>query len=208
MKITDIKRQNKRDDRFNIYIDGNYGFSLSELDILKSKIEIGKELKKEEILSLKGDDERAKIMNKAFDYLARRNYAQKELKSKLLRKFPKGDLVEKVIERIKELGYIDDEKFVREWIEYRLISKPRGRILIRRELLAKGVNVELVEKILDLVYNRDRERKELARLLDLRRNRYLKDKKGRNKLISYLLRRGFLWEDIKQSMESEEELKI
>ncbi|MCX6811463.1 MAG: regulatory protein RecX [Candidatus Berkelbacteria bacterium] len=204
MKITDIKRQKRRQDRFNIYVDGKYGFALSELDVLKSRIEIGKELKNEEIENLKCDDERAKVMNKAFVYLARRNHAEKELKSKLLKKFPKGALVEKTIERLKELGYINDEKFVREWIEYRLNTKPRGRILIKRELLTKGVNIELVEKILDLVYNRDIERKELVNLLDLRRKRYSQNKKGRNKLISYLLRRGFLWEDIRDLMESEE----
>jgi regulatory protein len=207
MKITDIKKQQRRRDRFNIYVDGKYGFALSELDVIKSKIEIGKELKSEEIKDLKKDDERAKVMNRAFLYLARRNHAEKELRYKLLKKFPRGALIEKTIERLKELGYINDEKFARDWIEYRLNGKPRGRILIRRELLAKGVNVELVEKILDLVYNRDRERKELVRLLDLRKNRYAKDKKQRNKLISYLLRRGFLWEDIKDKMESEEDSK-
>lgn len=207
MKITDIKRQQRRQDRFNIYVDGKYRFALSELDVIKEKIEIGKELQQKEIKDLKKDDERAKVINKAFVYLARRNHAEKELKYKLLKKFPRGALIEKTIERLKELGYINDEKFTREWIEYRLNGKPRGRILIRRELLAKGVNVELVEKILDLVYNRDRERKELARLLDLRKNRYSKDQKQRNKLISYLLRRGFLWEDIKELMEPEEESK-
>lgn len=207
MKITDIKKQQRRRDRFNIYVDGKYGFALSELDVIKSKIEIGKELKSEEIKDLKKDDERAKVMNRAFLYLARRNHAEKELRYKLLKKFPRGALIEKTIERLKELGYINDEKFARDWIEYRLNGKPRGRILIRRELLAKGVNVELVEKILDLVYNRDRERKELVRILDLRKNRYAKDKKQRNKLISYLLRRGFLWEDIKDKMESEEDSK-
>jgi regulatory protein len=207
MKITDIKRQQRRRNRFNIYVDGKYQFALSELDVLKSKIEIGKELKTEEIRDLRKDDERAKVMNKAFAYLARRNHAEKELKSKLLKKFPRGALIEKTIERLKELGYINDEKFARDWIEYRLSIKPRGRILIKRELLAKGVDIELVEKILNLVYNRDRERKELARLLNLKMNRYAGGRKERNKLISYLLRRGFLWEDIKELMESEEESK-
>lgn len=203
MKITDIKRQKRREDRFNIYIDGRYGFALSELDVIKSKIEIGKELKKEEIRDLKNDDERAKMMNKALAYLARRNHAEKELKSKLLKKIPNGSLVEKTIERLKELGYINDEKFTRDWIEYRLKSKPRGKVLIRRELLEKGVNIELVEKMLDLVYNRDREKKELAQLLELKSKRYPHNQKGKNRLISYLLRRGFLWEDIKEILKSE-----
>lgn len=203
MKITDIKRQKKRQDRFNIYLDGKYGFSLPELDVLKSKIEIGKEVDRQEIKDLKDDDERAKVISKAFAYLGRRSHAEKELKLKLLKKFPQAMLIEKTIERLKELGYINDEKFVRDWIEYRLSSNPKGRILIKRELFEKGVKIELVEKMLDLVYNGDREKKELAKILDLRRKRYSQDRKGRNKLIAYLLRRGFLWEDIRESLESE-----
>lgn len=203
MKITDIKRQQRRQDRFNIYVDGKYGFSLGELDVLKSKIEIDKEVEPDEIKRLKKSDTKAKVMNSAFSYLARRNHAERELRMKLIKKFPKAYLVDNAILRLKELGYLDDEKFAREWIESRLNSKPKGRILVRRELLTKGVKAELVEKMIDLVYNGGREKKELAGLLVLRRNRYPKNRKGREKLISYLLRRGFLWEDIRDQMESE-----
>lgn len=147
---------------------------------------------------------RERLMNKAFEILARRGQAEKELKTKLLKKFPNCSLIEKIIKRLKELGYLNDEKFTREWIESRIRTKPRGRILIRRELLTKGVKAELVEKILELVYNREREKKELRELFSFKRKRYSPDRQGRNKLVSYLLRRGFLWEDIKDNLESEE----
>lgn len=149
-----------------------------------------------------------KILDKAYGYLARRDHSETELKSKLLKKFAEEPLVEEVITRLKKFGYVDDSKFTRGWITSRLSAKPRGRMVIRRELLMKGVNKELVEKMLDLVYNGDREKKELIRLLGRRADKYPQTRKGRNKLISYLLRRGFLWGDIKQLLESEEELKI
>ncbi|TSC91454.1 MAG: regulatory protein [Candidatus Berkelbacteria bacterium Licking1014_96] len=148
------------------------------------------------------------VLNKAFVYLARRNHSEQELKTKLQRKFFQEAQIKKVITRLKKLGYLDDEKFAREWIEYRLGRHPRGRVLIKRELQVKGVEVELVEKMLELVYNGDREKKELTRLLGQRADKYPRTRKGKHQLISYLLRRGFLWEDIKESMESEEELKI
>ena len=154
------------------------------------------------------ENQRKKILEKAYGYLARRNHSEEELKSKLLKKFPQKLPVEKVITHLKKLDYLDDEKFAQEWIEYRLSAKPRGRIVIKRELRIKGVNEGLVEKTLNLVYNRDREKKELVRLLGQRADKYPRTRKGKNQLISYLLHRGFLWEDIKESMESEEELKI
>ena len=111
-----------------------------------------------------------KILDRAYYYLARRNHSEAELKSKLLKKFAQEPLVEKVITRLKKLGYVNNEKFAREWIEYRLSCKPRGRVVIKRELQVKGVEVELVEKMLALVYNGDREKKEfktLSPLIDL-----------------------------------------
>jgi len=145
-----------------------------------------------------------KIMNRAFLILARRSQAEKELEAKLLRKFPTPVLVKKTIKRLKDLGYLNDEKFTREWVDYRLGRRPKGKLLIKRELLAKGVNPELVEKVLQLVYNRGRERKELTNLLALIESNYPKGLKGKRRLVSYLLRRGFLWEDIRDIMESGE----
>lgn len=148
------------------------------------------------------------VLNKAFVYLARRSHSEQELKAKLQRKFFQEAQIKKVITRLKKLGYLDDVKFAQEWIEYRLNFKPRGRMIIKQELRVKGVAIELVEKMLDLVYNGDREKKELARLFNSRVNKYPRTRKGKNKLISYLLRRGFLWEDIKDNLESGEEYKI
>lgn len=202
MKITDIKRQKRRQDLFNVYVDGNFAFVLPELLVLKSRIEIGKELTDDEIKQLRTDDEAAKIMNKAFDYLSRRNHSVKELKNKLIKKFSAGYLIEKTIKRLKELGYLNDEIFAREWIESRLKNNPKGRILIRRELLAKGVEIGSVEKILDLVYNKSREKKELAKIFDLKQQKFKHSQKQKNRFVSYLLRRGFPWEDIKELLES------
>lgn len=130
--------------------------------------------------------------------MARRNYGEEELRRKLLKKFPEPESVERVIKRLEELNYLNDEKFVSDWIEYRLNFKPRGRLLLRRELLAKGLNPDLVEKTLEIVYNRDRERGELKDLITLREKRYTPDRKGRNRLTAYLLRRGFIWQDIEE----------
>ena len=145
-----------------------------------------------------------KVMERALNLIARRNYGTEELKRRLLKKFPKPRLVETTIKRLKELDYLDDEKFAALWIEYRLNFKPKGRFLIKRELLAKGVDENLIEKTLQVVYNRNIEKKELANLFNSRKNRYPSDKKGERRLIGYLLRRGFLWEDIKENLESEE----
>jgi regulatory protein len=58
------------------------------------------------------------------------------------------ELVLGVVERLADLGYLDDEAFARAWVESRDRAKPRGEHALRRELGEKGVDRALVEGIL------------------------------------------------------------
>jgi regulatory protein len=58
------------------------------------------------------------------------------------------DLVEGAIERMLELGMLDDEAFARAWVESRDRSRPRGERAIRSELGLKGVDRASVDLVL------------------------------------------------------------
>lgn len=58
-------------------------------------------------------------------------------------------LVEQVIDRFAEVGYLDDQSFARTWVESRDRARPRGENALRRELAQKGVAREVVDEILD-----------------------------------------------------------
>jgi hypothetical protein len=49
MKITDIKQQVKRQARYSIFVEGKYAFSLSEPELMKSGIQIGRDYTEEEL---------------------------------------------------------------------------------------------------------------------------------------------------------------
>ena len=53
------------------------------------------------------------------------------------------------VERLGELGYLDDDAFARAWVESRDRAKPRGEHALRRELGQKGVDRTLVDSVLD-----------------------------------------------------------
>lgn len=59
--------------------------------------------------------------------------------------------VEGVMERLEELGYLDDEQFVKDYVSHCVRVRPRGRVLMARELKFKGLSKELIEKGLDEV---------------------------------------------------------
>jgi regulatory protein len=60
----------------------------------------------------------------------------------------RSDLVEGAIDRMLELGMLDDEAFARAWIESRDRARPRGERAIRQELGLKGVDRSTVDLVL------------------------------------------------------------
>ena len=58
------------------------------------------------------------------------------------------DLVDGAIERMLELGMLDDEAFARSWLESRDRAHPRGERAIREELAQKGVDRTTVDLVL------------------------------------------------------------
>ena len=57
-------------------------------------------------------------------------------------------LVDGAIERMIELGMLNDEAFARAWVESRDRARPRGERAIRSELALKGVERTVVDTIL------------------------------------------------------------
>jgi len=57
--------------------------------------------------------------------------------------------IKKVLNRLKELRYLDDTRFTNDFIENRTAFRPRGKFLLKRELERKGVHPELAERILE-----------------------------------------------------------
>jgi regulatory protein len=84
-------------------------------------------------------------MHRAGLILAGRPHATRELKDKLGRKDP--DVTQRVIDRLTELGLLDDEDFARRWVEER--SSRRGSRALMQELASKGVDREIAQRTID-----------------------------------------------------------
>ncbi|MDP8905535.1 MAG: recombination regulator RecX [Chloroflexota bacterium] len=57
-------------------------------------------------------------------------------------------LVDTVVDRLVEMGYLDDASFARAWVESRDRARPRGEAALRRELALKGVARETIDEVL------------------------------------------------------------
>ncbi|MFQ6113893.1 MAG: regulatory protein RecX, partial [bacterium] len=104
---------------------------------------------------------------------------------------------------LKAQNLVDDKAFALTYVRSRMVNKPAGQILLRRELWQKGIGEEIIEKALQEAY-RDKDQLEVAReLVKKRRTRYkdLDHSKRKKRLADFLVRRGFEWEVVKEVIE-------
>jgi len=138
----------------------------------------------------------AELYDYAVGALARRGRSVAELK-RLLRKRVEADtefgktLVELIIVRLKDQGYLNDARYAAAYSSYRRDTEKFGRQRIVTDLKAKGVHGEVIEKAVASAYEGVKE-EDLARAY-LRRKRLEKpkDKKESARIFRNLMRAGF-----------------
>lgn len=79
-----------------------------------------------------------KALNSATRMLSRRQHAVRELETKLTARFD-SDIVERVIARLGEQGFLDDQAFACEYARQRFIRSPRSALAVITELEGRGV---------------------------------------------------------------------
>ena len=79
-----------------------------------------------------------RALKSATGMLARRQHAVRELKTKLLARF-ESDVVEQVVSRLLESGYLNDLDFAREYARQRFERSPRSALSVTVELESRGV---------------------------------------------------------------------
>jgi regulatory protein len=93
-------------------------------------------------------DDPAVVLEAAARFLEVRSRSVAEVRRRLTGAGYRADLVDGAIERMTELGMLDDEAFARAWVESRDRARPRGERAIREELRLKGVDRASVDLVL------------------------------------------------------------
>ncbi len=206
-RVTAIEEGKRRKRRVNIFLDDKFAFSLEAEVALKEGIMVGQELSEGDIKALTGAELSQRCYDAALRYLDYRPRSQAELKQRLARRGFDGENVEATLARLQEQGLVDDLVFARFWQENRQAFNPRSRWLVRRELKAKGVADEVIERV---VADVDDENSAYQAALTKARSLSLADYESfRRRLGEYLKRRGFgygvikntfkkVWEEVKE----------
>lgn len=195
MVITKISSTFKTPGRYSIFIDNQYSFSLDEAQLVKLKLKKGGEISEEELSTLKLESDFGKSYLRAVDLISRRIHSEKEIRDYAFRKQWSTEITNKVIDRLKRYRYLDDEKFMNAFIRSRAANRNFSKMRMLQELNRKGIDKKVIEVALSSTDDFD-EQESLKRLIVKKRLRYESD----DKLIQYLLRQGFRYDDIKNNL--------
>ena len=218
-RVTDIKEAVRDKNRVNIFINDKYFCSLDISQVVDLHIKIGRELSDEELDSLKLASDFGKFYARALEYALMRPRSKKEIKDYLKRKtldrkvriknqktgeyqtkVKQGydeSLVEPVLQRLTERGYMDDYRFATTWAENRNASKGTSVKKLRLELQQKGISSQIIDEVLADSGRNDRE--ELRKVISRKAKKYPDEQK----LIQYLMRQGFNYSDISEELSIE-----
>ena len=110
--------------------------------------------------------------------------------------------VDEAVARLGELALLDDEETSRAWIRDRLRFSPKGRELLRAELVRQGVDPDLAAVALDEVYPERAEAGVAADVLRRSAAKYtrLTPAVARRRMWSGLARRGFARETCREAI--------
>lgn len=94
-------------------------------------------------------DDPAVVLEAALRFLEVRARSVAEVRRRLTSAGYRPELVEGAVERLTELGVLDDEAFARSWVESRDRARPRGERALRLELARKGIEREISDEVLE-----------------------------------------------------------
>lgn len=211
-KITSLTAQQRSDQRINVFVDGAYRFSIDIFQVAELGIKTGKEYTDVELLALEEESVFGKLYTRALEYTMIRPHSAKEIREYLWRKTrdtkvrskKTGEwkvrpgvaqgVADRVYDRLVQKGYIDDEKFARYWVENRNQRKGISLRKLEAELRSKGVELDIIHQSMQ---NSTRDEKsELMKIIAKKASRYTDERK----LIEYLARQGFSFDDIQATL--------
>jgi len=199
--ISAIQPQQRQKSRVNIFLDGEFAFGLDAEVVLRHHLKKGAALSVDDQKHLLLEEDLKAALNRVFRLLGQRNYSEQEIRRKLeLARFHE-EIIDRTIARCRELGYLDDAKFARDFVKAQLARRPQGKLRLRPALLRKGVSAKLTDEILrEFLASEDTARlvEEAAEKFLSRRAKSMPAEKLRKRLADHLLRAGFTWDDIQR----------
>lgn len=191
MKITEVRPRRKG--MSALFIDDEYVMMLDTQTLIENRFDVGREIDDEELHEIIKLSNERRAKEKALWLISYRDHSKKELEQKVSRTADM-ESAKKAVERMEELGLVDDERFARRYAEQLLFSKKYSARRAVFELCQKGIDKQTAEIIISEF---DTDAKDNIRAIIEKKYKNISDEKTRKRAVGYLQRYGYKWDDIK-----------
>jgi regulatory protein len=197
MKVLSISK--KDDNNVVVHLDNGEKLFLSYEVLLKNGLKKNDEISEDRFSFLVGQNQLYFIKQRAARYLARRLHSVNELKIKLRQKGYENTLIDEVISDLRSKNYLNDYEFASQYADENIRNKSWGENKLKAELIKKGVPGSVISRVLEEKISSGEEETEAAIALAVKKlkvlsSRSLEPRKLKEKLISFLLSKGYSYD--------------
>lgn len=200
MTVTRIEETSNK--RCKVYLDHEFAFVLYKGEMRKFNMREGVDLSQADYEAILTDILPKRARQRAFYLLKDRDYTEVKLKEKLKQQFYPQSVINQTVEYMVSMRYVDDCRYAVSYI--RCYEGQKSRKRINNDLYAKGISNRILEKAWTEWEESGGEVDELSmiqRLLEKRKyDGENADKKERQKIFCFLMRKGFETELIRKAM--------
>ncbi len=191
-KIIDIQPQLNDPLLHKIHLDDTTHVAVPKRLVDNLGLRIGLEIEAEVIEKLIDAEEMMRAKKYALEMLQEEIYSKSQMSRHLEKEGFRDETVETIVTELIQTGHIRDRQFAEKWIQRRIKSNPRGRKLLKQELIEKGVDRKTAEQVINEV-NAEVEAKLALQIAEKQAKKYkhLTNQAAQRRLYGYLARRGY-----------------
>lgn len=190
--ITKITRQKRNEERYNIYVNEEYAFSVDENILVQYGLTKGKTLDEWTIGDIGFDDEVSRAFNRALGYLTYQMRSEDEVRKKLLAAEFGEAVIHEAIHKLTRLGFLNDTEYSKAFVDTKKNTMKKGPRAIQQELKRKGIDDDTREQAL-AHFDEVEQLKLATQLADkkLRQETKKTPMQQKQKIQEFLLRKGY-----------------
>ena len=198
MTVTNIEAVTKT--RYKVYVDEQFAFVLYKGELSRYHVAVGEEIPEEIYKEIYQEVivKRAKL--RALHLLNDMGRTEAQLRQKLKQSDYTEEVIEEAIRYVKSFGYVNDAEYARIFFINRKEKKSRKELYLL--LVQKGLNAELLDQVFEESYDDNSSIEAIEAIMKKKRyNPETATNAETQKILAYLTRKGFQYEDIRQVLQ-------
>lgn len=200
--ITKISRQKRNQERYNIYLNEEYAFSIDEAILIQYSLTKGKTIDDLTIDEIAFDDEIQRAFNRALSFLSFQMRSEHEVHQKL-KELEFGEaVIQEALQKLKKLGFLNDENYSKALVETKKKTAKKGPRAIQKDLEKKGIDQKLQQQVL-LSFSEDEQLEIALQLAEkaVRNEQRKTPSQMKQKIQEILIRKGYPFAIVEQVLD-------